>query len=314
MASFVSVVSAPAASTISSGSSCKNAKKTVISNSTKYKCKKIGKKLIWKKVSYSPKIKVSAPGVKPTISAYYARERISGTIEIPSMNFLQNNNIKSAIISVYARNTRGYSKIGELDYDFLGWNENLSKSLDFSWNIKRQYAGYEFAVEANFFNEGGQSPTVFLPVVLLETKPTEPTSPLPTTSPLPEVGCSVNYISSLPYSSQRIAITSISWEKDVNGYVSAIVSLRNDNTMNLRLVEFAFFAIHKSVVVRFDQTLQKNSFFIKDDASFNSIEGKSGSWMSGQTRTFKLPSNQILECRSISVFASGFSVTQGIGE
>jgi hypothetical protein len=90
--------------------------------------------------------------------------------------------------------------------------------------------------------------------------------------------------------------------------------MRNDNPMSLRLVEFTFFISHKFSVVNLDQTLQGNSFFIKDDPRFNGTDGIPGAWLSGQSRTFKLPSNQMLDCRSISVLSGGFSVTQGIGD
>ena len=84
--------------------------------------------------------------------------------------------------------------------------------------------------------------------------------------------------------------------------------------MSLRLVEFTFFISYKFSIVRLDQTLQSNSFFIKDDPKFNGTDAIAGAWLSGQSRTFKLPSNQILDCRSINVLSSGFSVTQGIGD
>ena len=124
----------------------------------------------------------------------------------------------------------------------------------------------------------------------------------------------MNYLTPLPFASQRIALTSLIWEKDANGYVSALATMRNDNPMSLRLVEFTFFVSHKFSAVRLDQTLQGNSFFIKDDPRFSGIDGIAGAWLSGQSRTFKLPSNQMLDCRSISVLSGGFSVTQGIGE
>jgi len=38
-----------------------------------------------------------------------------------------------------------------------------------------------------------------------------------------------------------MAITKIEWKKDSNGYVSAVVTIRNDNSMNLRVVQFQFY-------------------------------------------------------------------------
>jgi hypothetical protein len=83
--------------------------------------------------------------------------------------------------------------------------------------------------------------------------------------------------------------------------------------MSLRLVEFKFFASHKYSIIHFDQTLQGNSFFVKDDPKFNSADGQPGAWIPGQSRTFRLPSNQMLDCSSITVLSSGFTVVLGIG-
>ena len=131
---------------------------------------------------------------------------------------------------------------------------------------------------------------------------------------MPEVGCSVNYLSPLPYASQRISIQSLVWEKDSLGYVSALANMRNDNSMALRLVEFTFYFLHKGSVILTTSTLDGNHhFFIQDDPKFNSVDGIAGPWLPGQTRTFKIPSNQLLECRSITVSPNGFVVKQGIG-
>ena len=54
-------------------------------------------------------------------------------------------------------------------------------------------------------------------------------------------------------------------------------------------------------------------FYIQDDAKFNSLDGISGSWKPGQVRTFRIQTNQMLECRSINVLSSGYTVKQGIG-
>jgi hypothetical protein len=89
--------------------------------------------------------------------------------------------------------------------------------------------------------------------------------------------------------------------------------MRNDNSMSILFFVFKFLASHKFSIVYFDQTLQGNSFFVKDDPKFNSTDGQPGAWIPGQSRTFRLPSNQMLECGSIAVLSSGFTVTQGIG-
>jgi hypothetical protein len=97
-------------------------------------------------------------------------------------------------------------------------------------------------------------------------------------------------------------------------YVFANATMRNDNSMALRLVEFSFYVLHKGSLIYTTSTLEGNHhFFIQDDAKFNSIDKTSGAWLPGQVRTFKMPTNQMLECKSISVLASGFTVKQGIG-
>jgi hypothetical protein len=106
----------------------------------------------------------------------------------------------------------------------------------------------------------------------------------------------------------------MSWEKDSAGYVFANATMRNDNSMALRLVEFSLYILHKGSLIYTTSTLEGNHhFFIQGDAKFNSTDGASGAWLPGQVRTFKLPTNQILECKSISVLSSGYTVKQGIG-
>jgi hypothetical protein len=147
------------------------------------------------------------------------------------------------------------------------------------------------------------------------TRTATPT-PTPVTSapPTAEVGCSVNYISPLPYASQRMAIINMVWEKDSAGYVSVVASIRNDNSMALRLVNYTFYFMHKGSIITTTSTLEgDHHFYIQDDAKFNSTDGISGSWKPGQVRTFRIQTNQMLECRSISVLSSGFNVKQGIG-
>jgi hypothetical protein len=162
------------------------------------------------------------------------------------------------------------------------------------------YEGYSLA-EATF---GAQSSG-------LATTPT----PTPTPTPQPiETGCQVPTSNSLPFSSQRITVTNVNWEKDSAGYVSGLLTMRNDNSMSLRLVQFTFLIISDYSVVRLAQTLQGDNFFIKDDPKFNSIDGQSGAWLAGQTRIFRLPTDQILKCSTISYVSAGFSVSLGIGD
>jgi hypothetical protein len=151
---------------------------------------------------------------------------------------------------------------------------------------------------------------------------TSSSSPTPTVTPTapqtpaaPSDGaCRVAYLNPLPFASQRIAVTDMKWEKDSQGYLSIMMNLRNDNAMALRLVEFTFSFFNKSSVVLTTSTLDGNHhFFIQDDAKFNSADGIKGPWNTGQTRTFKIETNQIMDCNSISVLSAGFTVKQGIG-
>ena len=140
----------------------------------------------------------------------------------------------------------------------------------------------------------------------------------PSISPTPVAAsdgvCKVSYVNALPFSSQRIAATEMLWEKDSQGYLSVNLKLRNDNSMALRLVEFTFSFFNKSSLVVTTSTLDGNHhFYIQDDAKFNSADNLKGPWLSGQTRTFKIATNQIMDCNSITVMSSGFTVKQGIG-
>jgi hypothetical protein len=148
-------------------------------------------------------------------------------------------------------------------------------------------------------------------------KPSSP-SPAPTSKPLQDnqssTGCVVTYLNPLPIANQRIAIIGIDWEKDAKGYVIATLRMRNDNSMALRLVNFVFSFFHKGTLVKTSSTLEgDHHFFIQDDAKFNSLNGPSGAWLPDQTRSFRIPTNQILDCSSITVVSSGFLVKQGIG-
>jgi hypothetical protein len=104
------------------------------------------------------------------------------------------------------------------------------------------------------------------------------------------------------------------WERSSSGYLSALMTLRNDNSMALRLVEFTFSFLNKASIVVTSSTLEGNNhFFIQDDARFNSYDGAKGAWLPNQTRIFKIETNQIMDCSALTVLSSGFTVKQGIG-
>jgi hypothetical protein len=72
--------------------------------------------------------------------------------------------------------------------------------------------------------------------------------------------------------------------------------------------------ISRGSIITTTSTLEgDHHFYIQDDAKFNSLDGASGPWTPGQVRTFRIPTNQMLECRSISILSVGFNVKQGIG-
>jgi hypothetical protein len=316
---FSSSATVSAATPVKQNAKCTKLNQKVTVTKIKFQCLKSGGKLIWKKIIPVTTIESVLPGVKPELTVEFIDGKVWAKLNIPTPEYLVTNKIKSVEAIIYANKNSTYFKIGTLQYDFTNWNLKSGNDVNFSWDLKGDYLGSQLAVEAKFGNIAGQGEKALKSIVIPLATPTETPTATPTatptpTTPVPEVGCNVNYLSPLPFASQRIALTSITWEKDAQGYVSALATMRNDNSMNLRLVEFKFSAIHKFTVVRFDQTLQGNSFFIKDDPKFNSVDGQSGAWLPGQSRTFRLPSNQMLECRSINVMSSGFTVTQGIGE
>ena len=141
-------------------------------------------------------------------------------------------------------------------------------------------------------------------------------TPAPESSPSTSTSdaCKVSYLSALPFASQKIALTEMKWERSASGYLSALMTLRNDNSMALRLVEFTFSFLNKATIVVTSSTLEGNNhFFIQDDARFNSYDGAKGAWLPNQTRIFKIETNQIMDCSSLTVLSSGFTVKQGIG-
>jgi hypothetical protein len=316
-----------AATPVKQNAKCTKLNQKVTVTKVKFQCVKSGSKLVWKKVIPVATIDSVVPGIKPDFTVEFLDGKVWARLNIPTPDYLVSNNIKSVEAVIYANKNSAYLKIGTLQYDFTTWNTKSGNNVNFNWDLKGEYVGSQLAVEAKFGNIVGQGEKALKSIVIPLVTPTPTPTPTPIstptatptptptpTTPAAEVGCTVNYLSPLPYASQRIALTSITWEKDAQGYVSALATMRNDNSMSLRLVEFKFSAVHKFAVVRFDQTLQGNSFFIKDDPKFNSVDGQAGAWLPGQSRTFRLPSNQMLECRSINVLSSGFTVTQGIGE
>jgi len=309
--------------------SCPKVNSTKTNNGVKLICKSVAGKKLWKK---TPKIDAqqsvkSVPLTVPQFNLKYDSNIVTATLIVNS-NEIKNESINGAEVVVYAKTDGNYLKIGSTNWSALTVNSSRTNAVNFRFEVPEKYKGSEVAVEVRYANTLGQGEkalkAIFIPSPVATPTPTPTPTPTRTATPTPapvtsapstaEVGCSVNYISPLPYASQRMAIINMVWEKDSAGYVSVVASIRNDNSMALRLVNYTFYFIHKGSVITTTSTLEgDHHFYIQDDAKFNSLDGTSGPWTPGQVRTFRIPTNQMLECRSISVSSSGYTVKQGIG-
>ena len=131
------------------------------------------------------------------------------------------------------------------------------------------------------------------------------------------VQCSPKVSHPLPWSSQRIALLGMTWEKDPQGYVATILRLRNDNEASLRLVnyslDYSYSGVKKTTSYNAGGRIV-NHFFIKDDSQYMGIENLSGAWLPGQVRSFKIDFKEILLCDSIYLDLQDFRVISGIGD
>jgi len=316
--------------------SCKKVGSKAISSGKNLTCLSVSGKKLWKTTpnSTQKQLAKALPAIVPNFSIRYTSDNVFATLIINGQE-LKAAEVENAEAIVYAKVDGNYYKIGTSNWKALAENYSAgNQTINFSWPLLGGYKGKELAVEIKYQNTLGfgdkalkaiiiptvepaptASPTP-TPSAIPTPQPTQSTVPVPVTSAAPtvEVGCSVNYSSALPFASQRIAIIGMSWEKDSAGYVFANATMRNDNSMALRLVEFSLYILHKGSLIYTTSTLEGNHhFFIQGDAKFNSTDGASGAWLPGQVRTFKLPTNQMLECKSISVLSSGYTVKQGIG-
>ena len=307
--------------------SCPKLKSTKINNGVNLICKSVSGKKVWKKAPKIQQVIKSVPLVVPEFNLKYDSNIVTATLIVNSQD-IKNENIDGAEVIIYAKSLGNYNKIGSTNWSALTVNSSRTNVVNFRFEVPDKYKGSEVAVEVRYANNLGQGEkalkAIFIPspVPTISPSPTPsqtPTAtptPAPVTSALPtaEIGCSVNYLSPLPYASQRMAIINMVWEKDSAGYVSVIASIRNDNSMALRLVNYTFYFMHKGSIITTTSTLEgDHHFYIQDDTKFNSLDGASGPWTPGQVRTFRIPTNQMLECRSISILSAGFNVKQGIG-
>jgi len=320
---FVSITPSYSATSLLN-KSCTKLKATKVSAGKNLICTSKAGKKIWTLQ------KIALPTSVPSFSLKYQNSEVTAVLIANSFE-INAQKITGAEAVVYAKVNGNYNRIASAVWNVNTANLNVgSNTVNFNMpSVSSAYKGYELAVEIRYLNAQGVGEKALKSIPVPAADPTPTATPtqtptpvaLPTPTPTPvtsaapiaEVGCSVNYLTPLPYASQRIAITNMSWEKDSAGYVSAVASIRNDNSMALRLVEFTFYLMHKGSIITTQSTLQGNFFFIQDDAKFNSLDGTSGAWMPGQVRTFKIPTNQMLECKSISLLSAGFNVRQGIG-
>ena len=315
---------------------CKKVGTTTTNLNKKLTCVSVSGIKIWKLTPKlnQPQLAKELPTIVPNFSLKYQNNKVTATVIINGQD-LKSASIDGAEAIIYAKIDGNYNKIGTSSWKVLAENYVTgSLNINFNFPLASDYKGYELAVEIKYKNSFGFGDKALKAIIIPTVEPTPTVSPTPTPSATPspqpqqsstpapvtsaaptvEVGCSVNYLSALPYASQRIALLGMSWEKDSSGYVFANATMRNDNSMALRLVEFSFYILHKGSLIFTTSTLEGNHhFFIQGDAKFNSTDGASGPWVPGQIRTFKMPTNQMLECRSITVTSTGFNVKQGIG-
>ena len=315
---------------------CKKVGAKTTSLNKKLTCSLVSGKRLWKPTPKSTQTTVAKvlPGIIPSFNLKYENTDLTATVIVNGQD-LKSSNIEGAVAVLYAKVDGNYKSVAAANWAALAENFNATtNTVNFNFPLAGGYKGFELAVEIQFKNSLGYGDKALKAIVIPTVEPTPTPTPTPTATPTPtprptqsttpapvtsasptaEVGCSVNYLSALPYANQRIAILSMNWEKDSSGYVFANATMRNDNSMALRLVNFSFYVLHKGSLIFTTSTLEGNHhFFVQDDAKFNSTDGASGPWMPGQVRTFKMPTNQMLECRSISVSSTGFSVKQGIG-
>jgi hypothetical protein len=326
---FASITPAYSASSVLN-KSCTKLKATTVSAGKKLTCVSKSGKKVWALSSASKKI-ISTPVLVPNFSLKMTSNLLYATLIVPARDVINKEEIKNASVILYSKIDDNYIKVASRTVDSIDIVfGQYGGSTNFVWEIANKYYGTEMAVEIRYINETGPGEKALksIPIPVAEPTPTPSPTPTPTPSPTPtqtptpvtsaapiaEVGCSVNYLSPLPYASQRMSITNMVWEKDSLGYVSVNMSIRNDNSMALRLVEFTFYLMHKGSIIITTSTLEGNHhFYIQDDTKFNSTDGIRGAWLPGQTRVFKIPTNQMLECKSISILSSGYTVKQGIG-
>ncbi len=252
------------------------------------------------------------PSATPTESVNLTNAKRSAASYLRSSSFSRSGLIKQLIYEGFSSSDAETA----VDFQNVDWKAQAAKTAAaYLKSSSFSYAGLLRQLEyEGFTNEQAVFGVASTGLTAAGATASTGSSNTPAQPAQPSAGCTVSYLSPLPYANQRIAITNIDWARDAQGYVTATLTMRNDNSMALRLVEFVFQFFHKGSLIKTTSTLEgDHHFFIQDDAKFNSFQGPAGPWNPGQTRTFKIPTNQILDCSSIQVLSSGFLVKQGIG-
>jgi len=295
----------------------------------KLSCTSKGKKLLWAK--YTPSPKLTAPidvlplpeSLVPTWNFSGTFDKITITIDPISGDLVKQFGLASVYLELYIENQpislpQNTIKI-EADKP-LTWNisgvRSLMGGVKHIFNVR---AGY-----INSKNEKNISDVKNYEVGLL---PAPAQSSIPSASPSPSAStnadlarCQPQILPKLPLASERMAITKMEWKKDSSGYVSTVITIRNDNSMSLRVVQYQFFYWYDSQ--RFTTAFQYNNgngtttvehVFSKDTEGNMGIENLAGSWLPGQSRNFLIDTRKILDCSRISMLDTDYKVTQGVG-
>lgn len=147
-----------------------------------------------------------------------------------------------------------------------------------------------------------------------------PSRVLPSSAPTNPTQCTPRSLPGLPIASQRMSILKMDWKKDAAGYVTVSLTIRNDNDVNLRVVQYQFFYWYggeqRTTAYSYQSTYGTTTvehFFSQDTEKLMGVDNTPGAWLSGQSRVFLIDTASILDCSKISVLEGDFNVIQGIG-
>ena len=295
----------------------------------KLSCTSKGKKLVWAK--YVPSPKLTAPmdilplpeSLVPTWNFSTSFDKITITVDPTSGDLAKQFGLDSVYLEVYIENqpislSQNTIKI-EADKT-LTWNisgiRSMMGGVKHIFNVR---AGYINSKNEKNISEIKNYEVGFTPSPAQSAPASASPVPSPSASAISD-SCQPPILPNLPLASERMAITKLEWKKDSSGYVSAVVTIRNDNSMSLRVVQYQFFYWYD--LKRFTTAFQYNNgngtttvehVFSKDTEGNMGIENLAGSWLPGQSRSFLIDTRKILDCSRISMLDSDYNVTQGVG-